>query len=272
VRVIKTRIERGNIVATVAARGEAVIVDLAAAEQEQIWRAKDLIARTGKLEVKVIDSGTPLMQQVYTFAKQDPAASDLRVSADTDQWAAPDGSRHTDYFLIGAERKDLDAYLKDLQRKDAAFTIPLDRRVGYERVESEGTKPYWRTYLLVHSVRLSNRDISNARPYLEPQTGRPGVIIDLGDQGTARFAKLTASIVGKKIAIVLDDRVVSAPIIMSAIDRGRITLAADDPKQLAIVLLSGALPTAMREESVVELDGDKLIYMDENGNKVTAPR
>jgi SecD/SecF fusion protein len=90
------------------------------------------------------------------------------------------------------------------------------------------------------------------------------VLIDLDADGAKAFEQLTRKMIGKKIAIVVDDRVKSAPIVMSEIPGGRISITMggnqlerqqQEANELAIALASGALPSPLREESVVELAG-----------------
>ncbi|NJM91061.1 MAG: hypothetical protein HC863_02010 [Myxococcales bacterium] len=73
------------------------------------------------------------------------------------------------------------------------------------------------------------------------------------------FGDLTAQVVGKKVATILDDRVKSAPIINGAIRGGRasITMGGSDPQRqerdandLVGVLKTGSLPAPLKEASV----------------------
>jgi preprotein translocase subunit SecD len=273
VRVIERRIARGRIKATAFARGEHFFIDLAAGDPEDMQRARDLFARVGRFEVKVVDSGTPLMQQHYLVANEDPRAREARIGAQTEHWMT--GGEHADWYLTGPDRPTLQTYVRDQSQKFPALAIPDDRQVGYERVEPVSDAraiPYWRTYLLERAARLSNPDIERASPFDDRNTGRPSVRIDLADAPARAFGELTGTIVGKKLAILIDDRVVSAPIIASAIDRGIISFSIDEPKVIAIALGSGPLPAPVRLETMVELDGDKIRYSDADGNMFTAPR
>ena len=98
------------------------------------------------------------------------------------------------------------------------------------------------------------------------------MIVELSDAAAREFGKLTATVVGDKIAILFDGRVLSAPVVASAIDRGRVWITADGEPDLAIVLASGALPAPMRMERVAEIVGDKLRAVDHDGNPITVPR
>ena len=77
----------------------------------------------------------------------------------------------------------------------------------------------------------------------------------MNTRGASRMADLTGRNIGKRMAIVLDDRVESAPVIQGQIGaRGRITLGAyldrnellQEAKDLVVVLQAGALPAPLR--------------------------
>ncbi len=90
----------------------------------------------------------------------------------------------------------------------------------------------------------------------QDEFGQPSVTFELTSQASKTFGEATQANVGKRLAIVLDKRVVSAPVIRSRItDRGQITgnFTLDSAKELAIVLRSGSLPTRVEflQESVV---------------------
>jgi protein-export membrane protein SecD/preprotein translocase SecF subunit len=105
------------------------------------------------------------------------------------------------------------------------------------------------TYYLVRSVaEITGRDLRNARSMLD-ENHQPAVAFSLTREGARRFAQLTGGNVGRSLAITLDGRVQSAPVIEGRIDggegyiRGRFTQqqAAD----LSLVLRAGALPASM---------------------------
>lgn len=76
------------------------------------------------------------------------------------------------------------------------------------------------------------------------------VVLDLTNDGKEKFAQATAANIGKQIAIQLDDQIISAPTVQSAITNGsaRITgsYTADQAKAFALQLKSGALPVPVK--------------------------
>ncbi len=110
-------------------------------------------------------------------------------------------------------------------------------------------------YLLAAQPVVSGRDLKRARASVD-QYNQPSVTFTLSAPGAARFGEFTARHIGRQIAIVLDDRVESAPTIQSRIGAdgqitGRFTVQESD--ELARILRAGALPAGVRVQSEVAL-------------------
>ncbi|MBZ5514487.1 MAG: protein translocase subunit SecD [Acidobacteriia bacterium] len=103
-------------------------------------------------------------------------------------------------------------------------------------------------YVVDRIAAVTGRDLRDAQPRPD-ENGRPSVNFSLTRDGAARFARVTAANIGKQLAIILDNRVVSAPVIQSQIsDNGRITgsFTPQQASDLALVLRSGALPASIK--------------------------
>ncbi|MBI3932514.1 MAG: protein translocase subunit SecD [Acidobacteria bacterium] len=104
-------------------------------------------------------------------------------------------------------------------------------------------------YLVRREAVITGRDLKTARAGVDPQTNAPDVEFSLFPQGADRFARETGRSVGRRLAIILDGRVESAPVIQSRItDRGVITgrFSTREVDELAKVLRAGALPATMK--------------------------
>jgi len=102
-------------------------------------------------------------------------------------------------------------------------------------------------YIVNQIAAVTGRDLSGAQPGSD-ENGRPAVNFNLTRDGAARFSRVTGDNIGKYLAIVLDNRVVSAPVIHGQIsDRGIIqgTFTPQQANDLALVLRSGALPASI---------------------------
>ncbi|MGH6615783.1 protein translocase subunit SecD [Sphingomonas sp.] len=110
------------------------------------------------------------------------------------------------------------------------------------------------------SPTIMGDQLTDARQSFNQQTNEPEVVITFDSQGGKRFANLTQANVGKPFAIILDDKVISAPNINEPILGGTASISGsftvDSATQLAIALRSGKLPVALKvvEESTVGPD------------------
>ena len=104
------------------------------------------------------------------------------------------------------------------------------------------------TFYLLGPVVLSGKDLVNAE--MAPDSlGRMGVSLEFNSEGARLFEEATARMVGKQLAIVLDNVVISAPVVQDRISGGRAQITgrftADEAGRLAIMLKAGALPVAV---------------------------
>ncbi|HFB97546.1 MAG TPA: protein translocase subunit SecD, partial [Bryobacterales bacterium] len=96
---------------------------------------------------------------------------------------------------------------------------------------------------------VEGTDLVDAQPAFDSRTGEPIVTFRFNQKGALKFGRLTQANVGKPFAIILDGKVVSAPVIQTPIlggtgqISGRFTV--EETKLLAIVLRSGALPAKL---------------------------
>jgi preprotein translocase subunit SecD len=111
-------------------------------------------------------------------------------------------------------------------------------------------------YVVHRSGGITGRDLKNAYVSRDPNNGRPAISFSLNSDGAKKFGSITERNVGKLLAIVLDNRVQSAPVLHERItDQGQITgsFTQKDADDLALKLRSGALPASISidEETIV---------------------
>ena len=102
-------------------------------------------------------------------------------------------------------------------------------------------------YLIRRVAAVTGRDLRNAQPTLD-ENNRPAVSFSLNNEGARKFGMFTQANIGRQLAIVLDGRVQSAPVIQSRIDdEGRITgnFTNQESQDLSLKLRSGALPASL---------------------------
>ncbi len=121
-------------------------------------------------------------------------------------------------------------------------------------------------FLVRKQVVVSGENLVDGQPSTDSQTGEPIVLFRFDGIGGKRFAEVTKQNIGKPFAIVLDGRVVSAPVIRSAILGGSGQISGnftfEEATDLAILLRAGALPaplTVVEERTVgAELGADSV--------------
>jgi preprotein translocase subunit SecD len=123
--------------------------------------------------------------------------------------------------------------------------VPDDKQVVTGTAETPGAPL---AYYLVRKVPvITGRDLRNAKPTLD-EYNKPAVSFSLNREGQLKFGAATGANIGRSLAIVLDNRVVSAPRIDGRIDSdGRIygSFTQQQAADLALVLRSGALPASL---------------------------
>ena len=109
-------------------------------------------------------------------------------------------------------------------------------------------------------IIISGENLLDAKPKMDNQSNQTVVQFTLDRVGAKRFGKATLSGVGKRLAIVLDGKIISAPIVRDAIVGGSGIITGDFTFQsatdLALLLRSGALPAPLNiiEERTVGPD------------------
>ncbi len=140
-----------------------------------------------------------------------------------------------------------------LQRQAVQGLIRNDLMFKWGGVE-EPNPPYYDfphryLYLMQSKPELTGKLLEDAFVYFDQMSGNPEVSLRFKPEGANIFARVTGENVGRNLAIVMDDRVYSAPNIENEIRGGnaRITGIGDfnEARQLAVVLRAGALPVPL---------------------------
>jgi protein-export membrane protein SecD len=134
--------------------------------------------------------------------------------------------------------------LVDQGANPASYTMG-EARNGRVLLESLEGPPL----VLEEEAIISGQDLQTAAQIFD-ESNRPAISFQLRPSGAQRFGKVTTDNVGRPFAIVLDNRIVSAPNIQSPITggSGRITgsFTIQEAENLAIILRSGALPAKLK--------------------------
>jgi preprotein translocase subunit SecD len=256
IETIRNRVDKlGVAEPTIIKKGTDIIVELPGLKPADFERIKSIIGRTAQLEFKIVDDGSEYMRKVAAAV---PKNSGIDVVPES--WTEKDtGKPHEDVTLRSKSRETLEKFFAGLT---GDLAVPADHEIGYEETQAhnengEATPDrYWRTYYLHKRAPLTGEYLSNADQTWDQQTGRPEVSFEFDRQGASISERMTGDNIGRKMAILLDDKINSAPVIEGRIGaRGRITLGGfGDPfalqqeaKDLVAVLRSGALPAPLRK-------------------------
>ena len=124
------------------------------------------------------------------------------------------------------------------------------KKTSYEKLQ---TKNELETYNVQKKLVLSGEHLTDAQPGFDNLNNSSVVNFKLDSFGAKKFAYATKSNIGKRLAIIIDNKVVSAPVVRDAITTGNGQISGsfsvEEANNLAIVLRSGALPAPM---SIIE--------------------
>lgn len=134
-----------------------------------------------------------------------------------------------------------------LEMPEVQEVIPSNYKLAWAtRPVKGGDRQFQTLYALNSNIELTGESLVSARETYD-QLRQPVVNFELDSDGARRFSRLTGQHIEEHLAIIIDDRVESAPVIQSRISKnGQITLGGDatinDAYLLAILLKAGALP------------------------------
>jgi len=167
----------------------------------------------------------------------------------------------TDRILVEAPGLDDPERLKELVGTTARLTFHMvDTSMTGEQAEQSRPPPGTivlqsvdsagpPSYLLQENAILGGEDLVDAQTTFEQQTNEPVVSFRFNTSGGIKFATITERNVGRPFAIVLDDKVISAPVIREPIRGGAGIISGsftvESANNLAILLRAGALPAKL---------------------------
>jgi len=167
----------------------------------------------------------------------------------------------TDRILVQVPGLQDPTHLKELLGKTAKMefrmvdtSVPPDQAQGgsvppdSEVLMSSSTPKV--PYVVKKQVLVSGGDLTDAQPGFDQRTGEPIVSFRFNSAGSRKFAQATTENVGQPFAIVLDNEVISAPVIREPITGGQGQISGNFTVQsandLAVLLRAGALPAPLR--------------------------
>jgi len=257
-KAIRNRVDQWGVSEpTIAKRGDAsILVQLPGYSNPE--KAKELIGRTAQLQFKIVDDTDPTVTKLTL-----PPG----ITLNWDRYTGAGEALVSSPYLESKDRAQLAEFLKG--------KAPAGHEFAIGKIEARGTESTYRSWLLDQKQGLTGEYITDARVAFDNSPGegnRPYVQVTFNRTGADLFGKLTKANVKRRMAIVLDDTVDSAPIIQTEIPGGVCSISLgglrpineilDEAKGLALVLKSGALPAPVRileERSVGASLGPELV-------------
>jgi preprotein translocase subunit SecD len=241
IEVIRNRIDEfGVSEPVITSHGkDRILIELPGVQD--VERAKSLIGQTAKLEFKIV---------------QDHSLSQSALQGLIDKIIAANKEKFP-------EDQKLSEYVR-LLNSLGATQLPEGTEIAFERIKDPVTNNIVgkTPYLLSKQVDVTGEDLQDAFVSVDQQDNMPFVSLNFNYRGAEKFEKVTGENVRKRLAIVLDGVVHSAPVLQEKIGGGkaRITMGRGnyeatlkESTDLAIVLRAGALPAQLQfqEERVV---------------------
>ena len=195
--------------------------------------------------------------------EEKPAEDSAKETAAADNTPASEvGMALSSYYLSFGNggfiaEENVEKVKKLLETEGVQKLIPRDVAFafgsGLEPVQRDSKIKAKRLYLLKRRAEMGGDDISDARPYRVgdgTNAGEVAVSLRFAGIGPKKFSAVTAANVGKQMAIVLDNQVISAPVIRDRIPNGEAQITGLDDmaeaNRLAVVLRAGALKAPMK--------------------------
>jgi preprotein translocase subunit SecD len=193
-----------------------------------------------------------LERRVNQLGVADPVITEYGTSGDRVLVQLPgvEDVEQAKHLLISVAQLSLQLVDREAPTREALLAqLPGGVPPSLTVLEGQGDAPGESTFYLVHRrPMVTGRDLRTARTGIG-DLGQPNVRFTLNPEAAKVFEQETARNIGRRLAIVLDERVISAPRIDDAIGadgqiRGGFTAAEAD--ELAALLRAGALPAKMR--------------------------
>ena len=243
IETLRSRIDELGLKEPIVARqgDNSILIQLPG--YKDVERARSIIGQTAQLEFKIAAED---LDPLGEYTGEVPPEISLVQGAGTNS----DGSTLSYKYAVSSDRAALVNFLSDKAPEGTEFLLE-------ETQKTDGTSEY-RTFLLYKQAYVTGDMLTDARVSIDQQKNRPYVSMTFDKNGARLFADVTGKFVKRKMAIVLDNRVNSAPVIQSKIEGGSamITLNSmgdynsifQEAKDLALVLRAGSLPAPVTFE------------------------
>ncbi|MCH8287886.1 MAG: protein translocase subunit SecD [Candidatus Marinimicrobia bacterium] len=160
---------------------------------------------------------------------------------------------------IGVPRENVKAVKRILAMEEVKAALPADMKIVWSNKARDfggrglPSETFFTLFAINREPGLTGEVVTSASANFgggaSSIAGQPVVYLNMNDQGARDWARLTGANINKRIAIILDDKVHSAPVIRDKISGGNTVIegmsSINEAKDLSIILRAGALPAPM---------------------------
>ncbi|MBK9097706.1 MAG: protein translocase subunit SecD [bacterium] len=284
VEIIRNRVDQYGVSEPSIQRqgSRRIIVELPGVAREE--EAKKLLQGTALLEFRIVrdaDFTFPIMQKIDDVlagkvlddttkttstengtetTQTDTSIASTDTTENQEQLSEEEFKKQHPFFsiaLLDPQGRSADAYVKAqdrnklelmLNRPDVQKVIPNNVEFKFHarpQNDAEGND-FYIMYLVNKEPELTGGVITDAIANIDPNTSAPIVSMTMNSEGATEWARITGANVNKRIAIMLDGGIFSAPVVKGKIPGGRSQIEGmadlNEAKLLEIVLKAGALP------------------------------
>lgn len=266
--IIRNRIDQYGVAEPVITTqgSRRIIIELAGISDEN--RVRNLLKGTAKLEFKLLREPEVLLRvldKLNSSLTAQSVVSAIPAVADTAGVLPPASAAasksvgplydvltimQNGNVYVPAESREF--VVKLFQRSDIKALIPQDSELllAAKPDQLQDGRNYYPVFLLRKTAELTGGVITEAKASFSAEGAQPEVLMEMNSEGTAKWARITGANIGKRVAIVLDGAVYSAPVVQSKIPNGNSVIngieSVEEAKDLEIVLKAGALPAPVR--------------------------
>jgi preprotein translocase subunit SecD len=201
IEILQKRIGALSDHASISTNGDVLDVVLPGHDETERAKLAMLVGQAGRLQIAILDDENAAFAAFAEKVQGDAAAKRAGVSVD--------GKR-----VIGKSADVLYATIKRLGQS------PADRRFAVEGPTAQDPGHY-RAHMVPLEPAFTNRDVQSIESTWDANTKRPQVLLVFTPEAGKRLEQLTKASIDKRLAIQVDDHIVSAPVIQTPILGGR---------------------------------------------------
>jgi protein-export membrane protein SecD len=238
-------------------------------------RLLKVIERAAVLQMHMVDdetpfkeTGKPYLQALYE-AGYVTSGMGISVAVEDDYGKPEKGAPMVKqpFAFYAMERETLERFFNSLPPE---WRLPNTHKVAYGKVpwvlrRNEAPTDLWRTHIIKSRADITGDRIKTANVGYKQDTGTPQVEVSFDKIGARDFDRMSGDNVGRKMAIIMDDMVVSDPIFNERIPNGNVVITLgsapgeslrEQANDLVKVLKSGSLPARLNKEFEIRVGAD----------------